>query len=210
MDAERWLWFRQPTRARILDAAEERFAAAGYDAVGIDEVAATAGVSKSHLYYHFGSKAGLLAAVVERGTADLLAAKDALFAEVEAPAIGDDEGAAAALLGRALAEVLAPRRAFVRLVLIEAIRNPAAAAPVFAALEAALDDTMRRLPGPPCPEDARVRRQLFLFGLVPSLFATALQGVAPGSPLEVSVADLAGDLAVLERLILDPRQRDGS
>ncbi|MCW2996365.1 MAG: transcriptional regulator, tetR family protein [Conexibacter sp.] len=50
------------TRARIVDAAIERFAADGLGA-SLDAVAAEVGVTKGALYHHFGSKEGLVEAV---------------------------------------------------------------------------------------------------------------------------------------------------
>lgn len=46
----------QETRARILEAAEERFALEGYDATGVAEICRVAGVSKGAFYHHFNSK----------------------------------------------------------------------------------------------------------------------------------------------------------
>ncbi len=48
------------TRTRLLACALDLFAARGYDAVGVQEVAETAGVKKPTLYHYFGSKSGLL------------------------------------------------------------------------------------------------------------------------------------------------------
>ncbi|HVX43941.1 MAG TPA: TetR/AcrR family transcriptional regulator [Mycobacteriales bacterium] len=53
-------------RARILDAAEELFVSAGYEQATVDGVAARAQVSKRTIYDHFGDKATLFAAVLER------------------------------------------------------------------------------------------------------------------------------------------------
>lgn len=50
------------TRARLIDAAIERFAADGPGA-SFDAVAAEVGVTKGALYHHFGSKEGLVEAV---------------------------------------------------------------------------------------------------------------------------------------------------
>ena len=55
----------EPTRRRILDAAYELFYRMGFGRVGVDEVAARAGVTKRTLYYHFKSKDELLSAVLE-------------------------------------------------------------------------------------------------------------------------------------------------
>lgn len=64
-------WLRQPTRYRILCAAEACFAAQGFDATTVDDILAAAGVSRSHLYYHFPSKDALLSGLVRVRTADL-------------------------------------------------------------------------------------------------------------------------------------------
>ena len=53
------------TRRRILNSAYELFYRKGFTRVGVDEVAAFAGVTKRTLYYHFRSKDDLLAAVFE-------------------------------------------------------------------------------------------------------------------------------------------------
>ena len=55
----------QATRRRILDAAYELFYRKGFGRVGVDEVAASAGITKRTLYYHFQSKDDLLASVLE-------------------------------------------------------------------------------------------------------------------------------------------------
>lgn len=58
---------RAPERsASILAAAAAAFAAEGYEATSLDEVAAAAGVSKLILYRHFGSKRELYQAILDR------------------------------------------------------------------------------------------------------------------------------------------------
>ena len=54
-----------PTRRRILDSAYELFYRKGFSRVGVDEIAAFAGITKRSLYYHFRSKDDLLAAVLD-------------------------------------------------------------------------------------------------------------------------------------------------
>jgi AcrR family transcriptional regulator len=51
------------TAARILDTALEAFAENGYPFVGLEMVAAAAGVTRGAVYHHFNSKAGLFRAV---------------------------------------------------------------------------------------------------------------------------------------------------
>ncbi len=57
-------------RTRILECAKDLFYARGYDAVGVQEIADRAGITKPTLYYYFGSKLGLLKAVLEEGLSE--------------------------------------------------------------------------------------------------------------------------------------------
>lgn len=52
-------------RAAILDAARQMFVALGYEGASMDQIAATAGVSKLTVYSHFGDKESLFAAAVK-------------------------------------------------------------------------------------------------------------------------------------------------
>jgi AcrR family transcriptional regulator len=54
------------SRERILETATELFAQKGYAGAGVDQLAARSGIAKTAIYYHFGNKAGLLAAALER------------------------------------------------------------------------------------------------------------------------------------------------
>jgi AcrR family transcriptional regulator len=55
------------SRDRILDAAEGLVGERGYTAASISLISKASGLPASSIYWHFGSKEGLLAAVVERG-----------------------------------------------------------------------------------------------------------------------------------------------
>jgi len=57
---------RADTSAAILDAARQLFETGGYHAVGLEAVAAQAGVSRQAIYLHFDGKAALLQALHER------------------------------------------------------------------------------------------------------------------------------------------------
>jgi AcrR family transcriptional regulator len=61
------------TRQRVLDAAARVFAKNGYDGARVAQIAKAAGLSVGAIYNHYPSKAELLAAVVERHSADQLA-----------------------------------------------------------------------------------------------------------------------------------------
>lgn len=52
-------------RQRLLEVALELFAHRGYDATGVQDVVEAAGVTKPTLYHYFGSKRGLLEALVQ-------------------------------------------------------------------------------------------------------------------------------------------------
>jgi AcrR family transcriptional regulator len=57
---------RSPSAEQLLDAAIELIAERGYAGMSVDAVCRRAGIVKSGLYWNFGSKEGLLAAVLER------------------------------------------------------------------------------------------------------------------------------------------------
>ena len=63
---------RADRRDQLLDTAQDVFTERGYGATSMDDVAEAAGVTKPVLYDHFGSKDGLLAAVVERSGQEML------------------------------------------------------------------------------------------------------------------------------------------
>jgi TetR/AcrR family transcriptional regulator len=62
------------TRLRIIESALELFSARGYEAVSVQEICIASGITKPTLYYYFGSKRGLLAALLERYAGALVAA----------------------------------------------------------------------------------------------------------------------------------------
>jgi len=74
------------TRARLLDAAAALFAERGFDAVSVDSVAEAAGRTSGAVYAHFGSKQGLLLALLDEWAHSLvtvIAAEFTLAATVE-------------------------------------------------------------------------------------------------------------------------------
>lgn len=61
------------TRDAILEAAERRLLGGGPDAIRLKEIAAAAGISHPAILHHFGSREGLVEAMVVRGIAGLQA-----------------------------------------------------------------------------------------------------------------------------------------
>ena len=74
------------SRTAILDAAEVRFARAGFDATTIKEIAADAGVNSALLYYYFADKEALYGAVVSRFIERIATEMARTFVGDEAPA----------------------------------------------------------------------------------------------------------------------------
>ncbi len=59
------------TTDRLLEAAEDAFAEHGYDAARLEDIAKAAGIRRSSLLYHYGSKHALFCAVVRHVFEDL-------------------------------------------------------------------------------------------------------------------------------------------
>ena len=73
------------TRRRIIDSARSLFGEDGFHRVGLEQVAEQAGVGRKTIYFQFGSKLGLLEALV----ADM--SQKAGVADFVATALGDDD-----------------------------------------------------------------------------------------------------------------------
>ncbi|MDF3335971.1 TetR/AcrR family transcriptional regulator [Mycolicibacterium septicum] len=95
--AERWTKQRrlEHTRNVLLDAAEEVFARKGFDGAALEDIAEVGGYTRGAIYSHFGSKAELFLAVIERqrqqfldGFADVIATFHRLE-DLDADELGD-------------------------------------------------------------------------------------------------------------------------
>ena len=84
---------RERTRAAVLDAARVRFAEDGFDTATLARIAADAGVAEPTIAHHFGSKAGLLVAVMQAYYARLV---DELESVLDVPGPGEQLRAFAA------------------------------------------------------------------------------------------------------------------
>ncbi len=72
------------SRTAILDAALQLMSETGYDGASVAKIAQASGLPASSIYWHFGSKAGILAAVMERGAEAFFATSQ----EVSEPSSG--------------------------------------------------------------------------------------------------------------------------
>ncbi|MES9537680.1 TetR family transcriptional regulator [Actinomadura sp. NPDC000600] len=99
----------QGTRDQVIDAAERLFGARGYASVTISQICAASGAPVGSVYHHFGSKAGVLRAVLIRGNEEFFAGLPA----ADEPS-GPPGERLAAYYGTA-ADLVAERRALFRL-----------------------------------------------------------------------------------------------
>jgi AcrR family transcriptional regulator len=90
------------SREEILDAAERLMGARGYAATSISTLAKESGLPASSIYWHFGSKSGVLGAVMERGAQRFFA--------TATPIQLDDRAAPRERLGRLLDQSTAAMR----------------------------------------------------------------------------------------------------
>jgi AcrR family transcriptional regulator len=74
----------EATRKRILKQAERLFAKKGIDAVSIRDITDAAGVNSAAIHYHFGSKSGLIEALLERWAGELVERRGKILDRIEA------------------------------------------------------------------------------------------------------------------------------
>jgi AcrR family transcriptional regulator len=97
------------TRARIISAAEQLFAARGLNGVSLREINRAAGQSNTGaVQYHFGDRDGLVRAVIEKHRQDSEPRRHALLDQYEAAGIDDLRALGAALVLPAAAKLADP------------------------------------------------------------------------------------------------------
>lgn len=90
---------QETTRARLINAAEELFAARGIEAVSLREINRTSGARNSiAVQYHFEDRAGVVLAVIQKHRPDIEARRHALLDEYEADGAPDLRRLAATLV----------------------------------------------------------------------------------------------------------------
>jgi AcrR family transcriptional regulator len=73
----------EATRKRILKQAERLFAKSGIDAVSIRDITDAAGVNSAAIHYHFGSKSGLIEALLSRWAGELVERRGKMLDRIE-------------------------------------------------------------------------------------------------------------------------------
>ncbi|GAC1398385.1 MAG: TetR/AcrR family transcriptional regulator [Mycobacterium sp.] len=114
------------SREQILDATERLMSTQGYAATSISHIRMQCGLPASSIYWHFGSKEGVLAAVMERGA-------ERFFAQIPRRRPGAADGPDVETQRAAAAKLLAKHPEFLRLTYmlsLERSDNPAVAAAV--------------------------------------------------------------------------------
>src|SRR5215510_847220 len=139
------------SRAALLGAAAALFAERGYRDTSVQAIGERAGVSRGSIFWHFGSKEGLLWAVVERAFSEWLA-------DVLAPDVGEARGVEAVRRAvRAHRRILAERTHELRLffvLMFEALGPRPELAAEFARVHAGLrEETLVWMEGDPSLRD---------------------------------------------------------
>ncbi|MDV3126220.1 TetR/AcrR family transcriptional regulator [Mycobacterium sp. 21AC1] len=136
------------SREQILDATEQLMATRGYAATSISDIRKACGLPASSIYWHFGSKDGVLAAVMERGA-------ERFFAAIPTEATTDEQLAITADLQSQHPEFLR----FLYLLSLERSDDPAVTAVVRTVRDTAItrfaDAVRRLLPADVAPARAR-------------------------------------------------------
>lgn len=73
------------SRETLIAVSAQLFAKGGFDATSMRDIASEAGMLAGSMYYHFPSKNDLIAAVYEKGVAEIAAAVDAALENVRGP-----------------------------------------------------------------------------------------------------------------------------
>lgn len=167
------------TADRLLVAARRSFAARGYEASSLDDIAADCGVRKQTLLYHYPSKETLLDAVIERTVKDLATYLDAAVSGVADPRVAVVD--AALRIGSRQPELLEIIREVLRL-------GPPASARL---LDAAAPD-LDRLSGF-MPRERVLGGVAIILGIATEVDALAAVGIEPS----------LGDLRRRRRVVLD-------
>ncbi|MDX6740649.1 TetR/AcrR family transcriptional regulator [Actinocorallia sp. A-T 12471] len=99
------------SRGEILDVASKLMAERGFAATSIADIARESGLPNSSIYWHFGSKSGILAAVMERGA-------ERFFADAQPAVISGPPPEALRSALRQVSDTFPEHREFLRLFIL--------------------------------------------------------------------------------------------
>jgi AcrR family transcriptional regulator len=197
------------SRERVLDAAERIMASRGFEAATLARVVEEAGIPMSSVYHYFGSKDGILLAVMERGA-------DRFFADL--PEISRRPGRPAQHLARVVSATtgtLERHPNFLRLLIAFAAQPPAAGdGEVQAVIRRVRDhalDLLRAQIGLAFGDDpySRVTDQLARFALAAIDGAFVASQADRGVTLEGLLQPLAPSLVASRGTLFAAENRDG-
>jgi len=188
-----------PTVRRLLEAAEQEFEQHGFAGARVDGIAARARTAKSHVYYHFEGKQQIFDDLISLRLREILAAKEALATGIEAL----DHKTLSRFLRRAIDELIVPRAAFIRIILLESLGAGEAKARhseplLMKVLRPVLEDWLQRFKalGYAVEREAFLS-DLFHFGLLPTVLHVAFgdrwanaAGIAPARAHELFLSRL--------------------
>jgi AcrR family transcriptional regulator len=189
----------EQSRELILDATEQLMATRGYAATSISDIRKACGLPPSSIYWHFGSKDGVLAAVMERGA-------DRFFAAI--PTSEDAEGQLAVL-----SALQAQHPDFLRLLYmlsLERNNDPAVAAVIRRVRDTAIrrfrDVVTRLLPADVRPSKAdRVVNELTALAVALSDGVFFAEHLEPGADVERMYRRLFQAVTALIPILLEEK-----
>lgn len=158
------------TRERLLKAAEDAFGAFGYSRARLEDIAASAGIRRSSLLYHFGSKEHLYSEVVASVNEELRSVLDSVLTD------DADVFTRILALNEAMLQFTRRRKGGVSMFVRELLDNPPGATEhihEFILIIDKLEDFLRREAGHLIPDGAPIRA-----GLVHLITSQALRAAS--------------------------------
>ena len=154
------------TQQKILAAAEAEFAEKGFDGGRVDEIAKRAGVNKAMLYYYFQSKEQLLRALTEKHFKEIAKEKKQLLQSYSA-----DKSPIAKQVSEQCIKLLSKRKAFLRILAIEAFKNDQFAKELFRMIDAVVPhlNTISQQTNMNADKLTQLKTNIFFFGFTPLL-----------------------------------------
>jgi AcrR family transcriptional regulator len=189
------------SRDDILDVAGQIMSSHGYEGTSIAVLSKATGLNVSSIYWHFGSKAGLLAALMERGAQRFLGDLESVL--VAAPGHQAPQARLRWVMGR-FCETFAVHREFLRLLIVLLVtQGDSVSRAVVQRVRAQGRDSVRRQieiafsTGQTAVQAARIAEQLADYAIALIEGAFLAKEANPSLPFEDLMLQLADALALL-------------